>query len=74
VTFTLDRYGHLFEGHDDELRERLDAMHAQGLQAVPGGTVVELPGGPARPTAAPARPTAKQANKKTRRHTGPGLG
>ena len=49
VAFTLDRYGHLFEGHDDELRERLDAMHAQGLQAVPGGTVVELPGGPMRP-------------------------
>jgi hypothetical protein len=23
-------------------------MHAQGLQAVPGGSVVELPGGPAR--------------------------
>jgi hypothetical protein len=29
----------------------LDAMQAQGLQAVPGGMVVELPGGPARPTA-----------------------
>jgi integrase len=37
VAFTLDRYGHLFPGHDDELRDRLDAMHAQGLQAVPGG-------------------------------------
>jgi hypothetical protein len=37
VAFTLDRYGHLFEGHDDELRERLDAMHAQGLRAVPAG-------------------------------------
>jgi len=49
-------------------------MHAEGLQAVPGGTVGELPGGPARPGAAPARPTAKQANKKTRRKTGPGLG
>ena len=67
VAFTLDRYGHLFLGHDEELRDRLDAMHAQGLQAVPGGTVVELPGGP-------ARPTAKQANRKTRRKTGPGLG
>ena len=67
VAFTLDRYGHLFEGHDDELRERLDAMHALGLQAVPNGTVVELP-------AAPARPTADQATKKTRRSTGPELG
>ena len=47
VAFTLDRYGHLFEGHDDELRERLDAMHALGLQAVPDGTVVELPAAPA---------------------------
>jgi integrase len=27
VAFTLDRYGHLFPGHDDELRGRLDAMH-----------------------------------------------
>jgi hypothetical protein len=65
----------LFPGHDDELRDRLDAMHAQGLQAVPGATVLELPGsGPARPGAAPARPTAKQANKKTRRRSGPDLG
>jgi hypothetical protein len=27
VSFTLDRYGHLFPGHDAELRDRLDAMH-----------------------------------------------
>jgi hypothetical protein len=54
-------------GHDDELRDRLDAMHAQGLQAVPGGAVVELPRGP-------ARPMADQANKKTRRASGPELG
>jgi hypothetical protein len=47
--------------------DRLDAMHAQGLQAVPDGTVAELLGGPTRPVAAPARPTAKQANKKARR-------
>jgi hypothetical protein len=33
VAFTLDRYGHLFPGHDTELRERLDAMHAEGLQS-----------------------------------------
>jgi integrase len=26
VSFTLDRYGGLFEGHDRELRDRLDAM------------------------------------------------
>jgi integrase len=73
VAFTPDRYGHLFPGHDDELRDRLDAMHAQGLQAVPGGAVVELPRGPSRPVAAPARPTAKQANIKARRGSGPEL-
>jgi integrase len=33
VSFTLDRYGHLFPGHDTELRDRLDAMHAEGLQS-----------------------------------------
>jgi hypothetical protein len=33
VSFTLDRYGHLFPGHDAELRERLDAMHAEGMQS-----------------------------------------
>ena len=49
VAFTLDRYGHLCEGHDAELRDRLDVMHVQGLRAVPGGSVVELPGGPSRP-------------------------
>jgi integrase len=74
VAFTLDRYGHLFEGHDDELRERLDAMHALGLQAVSAVTVVALPAAPARSLAAPARPTADQATKKTRRSTGPELG
>ena len=74
VAFTLDRYGRLFEGHDDELRDRLDAMHAQGLQAVPAATVVELPAAQARSVAAPARPTADQATKKTRRDAGPDLG
>jgi hypothetical protein len=49
---TLDRSGHLYPGHDDELRDRLDAMHARGLRAVPDGAVVELPGGPGRPLAA----------------------
>jgi hypothetical protein len=33
VSFTLDRYGHLFPGHDAELGDRLDAMHAEGLQS-----------------------------------------
>jgi integrase len=48
VSFTLDRYGHLFPGHDDELRDRLDAMHAEGLEAGAGGEVVKLRPGPSR--------------------------
>jgi integrase len=74
VAFTLDRYGHLFEGHDDELRDRLDVMHAQGLWGAPGGELVELPAAQARPAAAPARPTADQATNRTRRSTGSELG
>jgi hypothetical protein len=50
--FTLDRYGHLFEGHDAELRDRLDAMHAAGLERAGGGAVVELPAAPRGPSAA----------------------
>jgi integrase len=48
VSFTLDRYGHLFEGHDAELRDRLDAMHAEGLKGAAGGEVVKLRPGPSR--------------------------
>ena len=43
VAFTLDRYGHLFEGHDAELRDRLDAMHAQGLQTTLSRRAIEPP-------------------------------
>ena len=42
VAFTLDRYGHLFPGHDDELRDRLDAMHVEGLKGTAGGVLFEL--------------------------------
>jgi hypothetical protein len=42
VSFTLDRYGHLFEGHDLELRDRLDAMLADGLKEAATGSVVPL--------------------------------
>src|SRR5215203_275707 len=42
VSFTLDRYGHLFPGHDAELRDRLDAMHAESLKGTAGGAVFEL--------------------------------
>ena len=64
VSFTLDRYGHLFEGHDAELRDRLDAMHAEGLRSVAVGAVLELRTGPSRaargPDAGPSKPTNQQ--------------
>jgi hypothetical protein len=34
VSFTLDRYGHLFPGHDRQLRHRLDAMQTEGMQGL----------------------------------------
>ena len=42
VAFTLDRYGHLFEGHDQELRDRLDAMLAEGRKEAATAVVVQL--------------------------------
>jgi integrase len=42
VAFTLDRYGHLFEGHDQELRDRLDAMLAEGRKEASTAVVVQL--------------------------------
>jgi integrase len=42
VSFTLDRYGHLFPEADAALRDRLDAFYVAG-GPTPGGTVVELP-------------------------------
>jgi integrase len=52
VSFTLDRYGHLYPEADTALRDRLDALYVAGSQAEPG-RVIELPPGP---LAAPARP------------------
>jgi integrase len=42
VAFTLDRYGHLFEGHDQELRDRLDAMLAEGRKEAATAVVAPL--------------------------------
>jgi hypothetical protein len=60
VSFTLDRYGHLFEGHA-ELRDRLDAMHAMGLKGAASGAVLELRPRPFRPlrgpNTGPSKPT-----------------
>jgi integrase len=52
VSFTLDRYGHLYPEADTALRDRLDALYVAGDQGDPG------PGDRAAPRclAAPARP------------------
>lgn len=52
VSFTLDRYGHLYSEADTGLRDRLDALYAAGAQAEPG-EVNELRRDASR---APARP------------------
>ena len=36
VSFTLDRYGHLYPEADTALRDRLDALYVAGDQAEPG--------------------------------------
>lgn len=49
VSFTLDRYGGLFEGHDRELRDRLDAMYADAGE----GQVLALDRGASGPIVVP---------------------
>jgi integrase len=41
VSFTLDRYGHLYPEADEALRSRLDALFVDGRGI--GGRVIELP-------------------------------
>jgi integrase len=41
VSFTLDRYGHLYPEADTRLRDRLDTLHAAAR--LPEGAVVDLP-------------------------------
>jgi hypothetical protein len=41
VSFTLDRYGHLYPEADAKLRDRLDDLHATARP--PKGLVVDLP-------------------------------
>jgi integrase len=54
VSFTLDRYGHLYPESDAALRDRLDAIYSAG-QFDRGSVVVGLPGGVRGPSAAPER-------------------
>ena len=49
VSFTLDRYGGLFEGHDRELRDRLDAMYTDASE----GQVLTLDRGASGPKVVP---------------------
>jgi integrase len=51
VSFTLDRYGHLYPESDASLRDRLDAFFTAG-QAVEEGLVIALPA-----TTPPSEPT-----------------
>ena len=44
VSFTLDRYGHLYPESDAALRDRLDAIYSAG-QLNQGADVVEFPEG-----------------------------
>ena len=53
VSFTLDRYGHLYPEADTALRDRLDALYVAGEQAGPG-MVIELPRDRSRPQRGPA--------------------
>jgi hypothetical protein len=43
VSFTLDRYGHLYPEADTALRDRLDALYSTAQPTTPDGTVVRLP-------------------------------
>ena len=54
VSFTLDRYGHLYPEADTALRDRLDALYVAGRPAELG-QVVELRRDRSRPSAAPQR-------------------
>ena len=62
VSFTLDRYGHLYPEVDVALRDRLDALYGTA-QPAPASTVVRLPRRPGRgPSVAPgASGNAKSA-------------
>jgi integrase len=53
VSFTLDRYGHLYPESDTALRNRLNAIFAAG-QDEDEGVVIDLPARTPRPQRGPA--------------------
>jgi hypothetical protein len=59
VSFTLDRYGHLYPEADTALRDRLDALYVAGGQAGPG-MVIELPRDRSRPQRGPQQDERRQ--------------
>jgi Phage integrase family len=67
VSFTLDRYGHLYPESDTALRDRLDAIFA-AREDVDEGVVIDLP--PRTPSldAAPPARDGTPAGYKTRDH------
>jgi hypothetical protein len=66
VSFTLDRYGHLYPEADTALRDRLDALYGSARPA-PEGTVVRLPRRARRgPSVAPGGPGNDESAASTR--------
>jgi integrase len=55
VSFTLDRYGHLYPEADTALRDRLDALYGS-IRPAPASSVVRLPRRPGRGPAWPQAP------------------
>jgi hypothetical protein len=60
VSFTLDRYGHLYPESDAALRDRLDAIYSAG-ERDQGAAVVDLFGSAHGPSAAPERDERRRA-------------
>jgi hypothetical protein len=61
VSFTLDRYGHLYPEADTALRDRLDVLYGT-TRPTPEGNVVRLRGQAGRgPSVAPAAPGTTRA-------------
>jgi hypothetical protein len=74
VSFTLDRYGHLYPEADTALRGRLDARYGT-TQPAPEGNVVRLIGGPGvAPVWPQASPGTTRASPMTHRRRSDLLG
>jgi hypothetical protein len=64
VSFTLDRYGHLYPEADSALRDRLDALHG-GTQAAAGNSRPAAPTGRAWPQCGPRRPARRRERRRS---------